>query len=148
MIAERVDLSQPTFFQRFGDRTSLLAAALAAEPIDPERIVGKVDELARLGRAAHLEALALWLLKQVLEVAAVTEVAAGGRVLRAEAVRRTARRTRCRGPGDGPREASLRAWSRRSARNGIATADGARCSVHDDARGRSRTGRDRAHTVS
>ena len=88
LIAERVGLSQPTLFQRFGDKASLLAAALAAEPIDPGGIVGPPDEPARLGLEAHLEALALRLLEQVLEVVIVTEVAAGGRLLDAGTVRR------------------------------------------------------------
>lgn len=88
LVAARAGIAQATLFQRYGDKPSLLLAALALDPIDPERIVGPADEPERLGRAAHLGALATRLLGEMILVVSVSEVAGSGRTLHPDLVER------------------------------------------------------------
>lgn len=75
-IAAHVGLSQPTLFQRFGDKPTLIRRALAPDPVRPAEILGPADEVARLGTPAHVAALASRLFDAMLMV--VERSQAGG----------------------------------------------------------------------
>jgi AcrR family transcriptional regulator len=77
-IAAHVGLSQPTLFQRFGDKATLMRRALAPDPVAPEAILGPADEPERLGLQGHLAALSGRLFDAMLMVVERTQMAAAG----------------------------------------------------------------------
>ena len=78
-IARRVGLSQATLFQRFGDKATLLRAALGLESVDPERVLRYADDAERDDIELHLGRIATRLLKRMIPIVEVTEVLAGSR---------------------------------------------------------------------
>lgn len=77
-IAAHVGLSQPTLFQRFGDKPTLLRRALAPDPVDPTDILGPAEEAHGLGTPAHVAALAGRLFDAMLMVVERSQVATAG----------------------------------------------------------------------
>lgn len=76
-IAAHVGLSQPTLFQRFGDKPTLLRRALAPDPIAPESVIGPPDEPITLGVPHHIAALTGRLYHAMLMVVERMQVAGG-----------------------------------------------------------------------
>lgn len=76
-IAAHVGLSQPTLFQRFGDKPTLLRRALAPDPIVPKSVIGPPDEPDTLGVSEHIAALTGRLYHAMLMVVERMQVAGG-----------------------------------------------------------------------
>ncbi len=85
-IAKRVGLSQPTLFQRFGDKSSLFLKAVTPRPLDIDTIIGPGSAVATTDVGPHLEGLALRLLDSVSEVLRALQLIGENRDLRSEAV--------------------------------------------------------------
>ena len=84
-IAAHVGLSQPTLFQRFGDKETLLRRALAPDPISPDAIIGPSQEPEQLGTGPHIDALSGRLFDVMVAVLERTQLAAAGGLLGREA---------------------------------------------------------------
>lgn len=82
-IAAHVGISQPTLFQRFGDKATLLRLALEPDPIDPSDIIGSPDEVHECGEPAHVAALTGRLFGTMLMVIERTQAANGAGVFEA-----------------------------------------------------------------
>ncbi len=77
-IAAHVGLSQPTLFQRFGDKETLLRLALTPDPICPEAIIGSPEDPTQLGVGLHVANLAGRLFDVMVTVLERTQLAAAG----------------------------------------------------------------------
>lgn len=85
-IAKRVGLSQPTLFQRFGDKSSLFLKAVTPGQLDIDAVIGPGEAVATTDVGPHLEALALRLLDSVSEVLRALQLIGQNRDLQSEAV--------------------------------------------------------------